>query len=286
MAGGPEAVVPAPPAAPPRVGLLVSARRPTDDDTRWVNGFRYDPEHPGLGYITSVCDPTASDRDLDTNPGDVDWTPYVVGDGVKCSSFGFTSRDWDAQARRAVEAITEYRLSRELWTGEQAQAESLPNRWLADVANVDIVTESGPVDAVQALACLEQYLADTIAGRRGMIHATWATVTWWMRFGLVRRDTGLLLSALDTIIVPGAGYDGSTPDGAPATNGDVWAYATDLVDVRLGPIEIIGGLNATGVNRTTNTVEIRAERAAAASWELAAHGGARIDLNVCDIGGS
>ena len=281
----PAAVVAAPPAAPPRVGLLVSARTPTDDDTRWVNGFRYDPENPGLGYITSICDPGATDRDLDDSSTDVDWQPYIVGAGIKCSTLGAAGREWDAQARRALDAIAEYRISRELWRGDQAQAESLPNRYLAS-AESDIVTEAGPVDVVQGLACLEDYLAKTTGGRRGMIHANRTVVTWWMRFGLVRRDTGLLLTSVDTIVVPGAGYDGSTPDGADPVDGDVWAYATDLVDVRRSAIDIFGGPNASGVDRTLNTVEIRAEQAAVASWDGIAHGAARLDVDVCDIGGS
>lgn len=283
---GPAAVVPAPPAAAPRVGLLVSARQPTDDDDRWVSGFTYDPELCGTGYITSVCDPDASDRDLDASPTDVVWEPYVVGGGIVCSTFGWRGRDWQAQARRALEAVAEYQISHELWTGTQATAEGFANRFLADVAAVDILTESGPVGLTHGLACLEQYLSDTLAGRRGMIHATRQTITHWQGLGLVRREGNLLLTVHDTFVVPGAGYDGSTPDGAPATSGDVWAYATDIVDVRRSTAEIIGGPDATGVDRSVNTTEVRAEQAAVASWEGCAHGGVRLDQVVCGIGGS
>lgn len=283
---GPPAVVPAPPAAAPRVGLLVSARQPTDEDDRWVGGFRYDPELCGTGYITSVCNPSASDRDLSAQPTDADWEPYVVGAGIQCSTFGFRARDWQAQARRALEAVAEFQISVELWTGTQATAEGLPNRHLADVAAVDILTETGPVGLTHGLACLEQYLSETIGGRRGMIHATRQTVTHWQGLDLIRREGNLLLTVHDTIVVPGAGYDGSTPDGAAAADGDVWAYATDIVDVRRAAAEIIGGPDATGVDRDVNTTEIRAEQPAVASWEGCAHGGVRLDITVCGIGGS
>lgn len=287
-----RAPVNAPPAGPPRVGLLVSARdplsnpsSPADRNGDWRNGFAYDPELCSTGYITSACNPGANDRALGATPADVEWDPYVIGAGVKCSTFGHRARDWPGQARRALQAVAEFQVSRELWTGVQAAAEGLPNRFLADVDNVDILTEEGAVGLTHGLACLEQYLSDCNAGQRGMIHATWQVVTHWMRFGLIERSGSLLTTVHDTIVVPGAGYDGTDPNGNVG-DGNVWAYATGMVDVRRDSDVDLFGLPEDTIDRNLNDVEVRAEQLAVASWDGCCHAGIRLDVETCDVGGS
>lgn len=277
-----------PPATTPLVGLLASALNPQDEDDRWANGFTYsDVEGCSTGYITSKCDPQPGDRALPRLATPPDWEPYVVGTGVECSTFGWRAREWQAMARRALDAAAEFQISAELWTGAQSQTEGLGNRFLADVSTVDILTESGAVNLTHGLACLEQYLRDTLGGQRGMIHATAQTVTHWHGLDLIRFESGRLLTILGTIVVPGAGYDGSTPDGAAASDDDVWAYATGMVEVRRSEPDISPQEDDWHqIARSTNLVEVRAEQEAVASWNGCAHAGARLAIDVCDVGGS
>jgi len=301
MASGPATTLTPRPAAPPVVGLIVSARDPfaqaaglidisdgskVTPDGRWQNGFEYAVELAGTGYITSQCDPQSADRALDEQLASPAWEPYVIGDGIKCSTFGWQGREWAAQALRLLNANAEFLISHEFWHGAIAVRDNLPNRFLADVANVDILTESGPTGLTHGLACLEQYLAD-MGGQRGMIHASRQVITHWLTLNLIERRGNVMFDPFDNIIVPGAGYDGSTPDGADASDGDVWAYATGLVDVFRGPVDYTGlPDDPAWIGRATNDVEVRAEQAAVASWDGRVHGAVRLDVTMCDVGGS
>jgi len=265
MAGA-RLVVASPPAAAPRVGLLASALQPpSGEGERWGNGITYDPETGQLGYRTDDCDPGDDDRELDARPDVVAWDPYVVGDGIVCTALAARGRDWRAQARRQLDAVAEYQISAELWSGTLAQAYSYPNRYLTNATgstNVGTLT-----DAVEALAELEQYLSDCAGGQRGMIHAPREHVTRWVADGLIRREGALLLTYLDTIVVPGAGYDGDV------------AVATGMVEVRRGAATITGDPLGDGtIDRAKNTVEVRAEQLALASWDASCHGIATINL--------
>lgn len=259
MAGARLVVTP-PPAAAPRVGLLVSALQPEGEGERWGNGITYDPETGQVGYRVDECDPGASDRDLEARRDDVEWEPYIIGDGIVCTAMAARGRDWNAQARRQLDAVAEFQISSELWSGTLATAHTYPNRYLT--AGGDAIAGSPFADTITLLAALEQYLADCAGGQRGMIHAPRDIVTQWVADGMITRQGALLLTVHDTIVVPGAGYTGST------------AVATSMVEVRRGPITITGDPIATPeqVDRSLNTVEVRAEQQALASWDLSCHG--------------
>lgn len=148
---------------------------------------------------------------------------------------------------------------------------------------MDILSESGPVGLVHGLACLEQYLASNNGGQQGMIHATPQVVTHWASFRLLRREGNRILTFHDTIIVPSPGYSGNNPNGSIADD-DVWAYATDMITVRLGEVQTFD-LEDT-VDRDNNTIQTIAQRRALADWQRCRHGGIRLAVDLCDIGGS
>lgn len=285
MGAGPATVIAAPPAGAARVGLNASAGHPNDGDDRWMNGFTYEPEGCYNGVIV---DPCGDDKDNPAPPTVVTWEPYGIVATYRCSALAAGGKDWQGIARRRLEAVRSFRLEHELWTGDLATAAGWDNLFLADVTRVDIITESAGVGLTHGLACLTQYLAETNGGQQGMIHATPQVVTHWAGLGLLRRDGARLYTlARDDIVVAGSGYTGGDPDGNDASDGDVWAYATDLVDVRLGPVEIIGRPDDPSfIDRTLNTARIRAEQLAIASWEGCRHGGVRLDVETCNVGGS
>lgn len=284
-----RAPVQAQPAAPPRVGLVPQARVVNERDERWVGGFAYQPE--GCAEAGTV-DPCASgSKTISDNAANVEFEPFGVWAGYKCSAHGDIEQDWRGRAERALEACTSKQVEAEFWTGEIAQAmDAAPNRYLAS-GDSDVLTD-GAVPVNDALACLEQGLAECGCGSRGMIHATRQIVTLWQAGGALRRDGNQILTVNDTIVVPGAGYDGSGPDGQPAADGSVWAYATSLVDVRLSSIDVLpsnaSGLDALmrgALHRGENTVEVRAERLAAATWDGCCHFAVEIDASLCGFGG-
>jgi hypothetical protein len=80
----------------------------------------------------------------------------------------------------------------------------------------------------------------------------------------------------DHIVVPGTGYTGSDPSNNAPGEFHSWIYATSMVELRLGPIEVFFD-QSQSINRSTNEIEYRAERMALAHWDRNAH----IGLSVC-----
>lgn len=290
--------VPAPPAEAPRFGLLASVDpNPDNSAFRWQTGITYAPEGCSDGEVlTDLCDP--ADLASQTKPDTVTWYPYTLKVEETCTVASSASNDEAiAETRARVERLlnqsTETLIGSELWSGAYAQsgtipgtATDLPNVWLADVANVDILTESGPVGFVHALACLEQYLADNNGGKQGMIHATPQIVTHWESFRLLRREGNRILTFKDTIVVPSPGYAGTSPDGTIGDN-NIWAYATDKIRIWLERDPRITAFpSISSIDRLQNTTTIVAQRLALAEWERCRHAGVRIAASVCDQGGS
>lgn len=319
------AVVAAPPIEPPRVGLIPSlgnvggpyldppdsvaeftqpavrqnrpaplpgqgptpAGRPgmPGGPQRWQAGFRYAPEQTCLaGGVDDPCAP--ADMVIPTNPDVVASIPGLVWAGDRCSSFGWEARDYRGRAQRALIASESKQIAKELWVGTQAQTASWPNRYLASPLSDTL--SNGPMTPGDALACLEQALAECSNGQRGMIHCTRQLGARLSELGSTFRAStpGLILTYMDTIIVPDAGYDGSGPNGQPAVAGSQWAYATLMVTVRRSPIELIPDTFEEALDRTNNTVEFRAERLASASFPTCCHLAVEVDVPLCLVGGA
>lgn len=274
---------------PPRTGLL-SALAALPAAERMATGIAWEPEACGYGgaFDPKLCSPSSlSTIEPDAGPGLEEAVPFTVWGADVCATFQ-RDRDRTGRARRQLAAIESYQVARELWTGTLARAASpdWPNEYLAKPSS-DVVTD-GPAAATVALACLEQGIAEAGKGRRGMVHATPATITHWQVGGALRREGGLVLTINDTIVVADAGYDGSGPNGEPAADGSVWAYATELIAVRLGPVRYVPDVaeSAEALNRLVNTVVVRAERDAVLQWDHCIHIAAEVDIALCGIGGS
>lgn len=294
MGNGPFLPVGGPPAVPPRVGLLVSAvdpQRLEGWNERWVSGFKFEPEDGDAVEIQDPCGrtavvPAAALADPVGTSDDTGWEPYEVIASYTCSSHAFNSHDWEAVVRRRLAAGLEQAVSGELWTGDLATASGWNNLFLASTRSDD-VTEGVGVPTTEALACLQQCLSESNGGQRGFIHATRQTITHWTSLNLLRREGQVIFDLFDNIVVPGAGYDGSTPDGAAASDGDVWAYATGPVYVALGDVDVDArpGTQDT-TDFTADDVEVFASQPALAFWDGTVHCAVRIDLDVCQTGGS
>jgi hypothetical protein len=280
MGTGPRALVTAPPNGAPRVGLLASANLVKESDDRWMNGFEWDPETcgtPGDFTITDPCD--SESKPVAASSANLAYEPYVMHAGDRCSPFEL-ARDWQGRARRLLQACESSIIAAELWTGDKANAEDWPNMSFRRTS-ADVLSAAAGVDRADALACLEQYLAECSCGQRGMIHATRHVVTAWARDGMVRREAGLILTIHDTIVVPDAGYPGTAPVGTTDLALVSWAYATGIVDVRLGPVEVLPEDIKEAIDRSTNTVEYRAERMAAATFNPCCLGAIGVQVAAC-----
>jgi len=281
--------VTAPAVTPSARGLLQTVRPVTGDDPHWTGGFSFPPN----GCLTAtLIDPQCGrpdDEPVDPEelPTVVQYTPHAVVIAATCTSLsGTLASGIGARIRTAMEAAQGPPIERELWRGDRAQLDALPNFYLAGGSPAFVNLTPGVSDAIPgfyALSALQAHLAECNNGARGMIHAPRQVVTMWQRFGVVRIEGTVMLDAYDNWIVAGAGYDGSDPDGEVDTTGNtMWAYATGLVDVRLGEVVPIPGVDAIAeaLNRGNNMLEWQANRFVGATWDGCCHAGARV--NVCD----
>lgn len=283
--------VAAPAPRTPRLSLLVAARDvladPARAGERWENGFAYVAQCGSAG-IRDAC--ARTEMEPPGQPGLVAAVPFDVWAASDCPSvFGAVTDAARAELRqRALDNLNVCQgpqIEAELWTGALAQEHNAdaaegdvwPNRWLASPDTVDL----GGGDPVEALACLERSLAGCACGVRGMIHATADTVTWWDHFGLLRTEGAVLLTRNDTVVVPGAGYDGTSPDGETPETG-AWAYATGMVDIRMGAVQE----PTESFDRAVNSLVYRALRRAAVTWDGCCAFGVHVQFDSCLPAGS
>lgn len=274
-----RAVLPAPMAQPPRYGLLAAA--PTIDDTtnRWQGGFSFAPEQcAGGGTFTTDCDGGTDALDSFENPAVVDGEAFGVFAGDRCSTFGINERDYVGRAQRQLAATESYLIADELWNGGLG----LDSFHLTDVSS-DTVTD-GPASPLVALACVEYALGRESRGSRGMIHVTTALLTHLLAAQVVFRDGQLWTTAMGTIVVADAGYDGTGPGDVLATTSQ-WMYGTGLISVRLSPVEVLPGDLSQAVDRHTNTVTYVAQRLVALVTDACAHVAAEVNVGMCALDG-
>lgn len=297
--------VDAPKATPPQSGLIAAADKVgrltiETTESKWaVGGLAYLPEAAGPGAkVHSVLDfdnegsdaMRAANVDMKvgnsangSQAGVISGYPILLVTEETHSSIGFTAANYEERARRRLEAIQSKLLEWEFWTGEVAQLDGLDPaiyQWLAQSrvnaaagppaipahGTVDITPGGGAVDPKHALGLLEQALGEEGIGS-GFIHMT-------RQMGILMPDRwsdGPLITWPDSVVVPGAGYPGTGPNGATPAAGESWVYATDLCDVRLGPVSVFPDSLDEALDRSKNTVSFRAERFAVVTWDGYAH---------------
>lgn len=254
---------------PQRISLMTSAVTPDGsegDGPRWGQGITWEPERCSGTLVTDPCD---NDKTAAvTRPSNGEFDAMAVFAKEECSAFGADLDELKARARRLLEAGTSAAIAEELWDGVQATASGWPNLFLSD-AGATVLTAAAGETPPNALACLEQAVAECAQGERGMIHATAQVVTLWAADGLVRREGRQILTMLDTIVSPDAGNTGTAPSGTADNAGVAWAYATLVPFIRVSEPRIIPDDEAAAMVRdaTThvaeNTFTVIAERLAA-----------------------
>lgn len=284
-------VIPARPATPPSVGLIPTLQALgggyfTEDDrgadTHWIGGFTWGPEACGDSGTFSIC---ADNTNLVTpnRPSVLSYDPYGVWAGDTCSAMDYRSDmedEYAARATRQLLACQSKQVAEELWLGTIARRDNNTNLYLRKSGATLLSTSAGTGPA-DALACLEQYLADCGCGGTGMIHATRDVFTQWVEEGLIVVDGKIRRTYLDTIVIPDAGYTGSSPLGTTDSPGVSWAYATDPVMVHLGAIEPLQTKLADAMTRNVNDIEYTVSRAAAAWFDGCCRGAIGVQVPAC-----
>jgi hypothetical protein len=276
---------------PPSYGLIAALQTLVRDDVTLIAGARWLPEQCGSSGRQRVeCTGSTIARQAPANPEIQEADPFVVWAAFECSPFGWQSIDYIGRAERQLAATQSFEVANELWTGRLAIDDASPTAFLTDDSTA-IVLGSGALTPLEALGCLEMGLATCGKGRRGLIHCTPALLAVWVGSLAVQKAGGQFVSPLGNIVVADAGYDGSGPGGT-AAGAAQWAYATDLISVRLGAVDTMpANLESTedwvmAMRTTDNTVIAYAQRPAIYQWDACCHVAVEVDLPVCVIAGS
>ncbi len=276
----PAQVVECPPATAPPHGLRTAARQIFEPDNRWEAGLTFDPE-TCLSVRTwdPACGTDGSDagdfEDADDPPDLLVVRPFQIYVPVTCNSQGYSVRDLEGRATRGLDAGTSKGMEQVFWSGLAGTANyslvgSTPNvqgnAWdgTAGVLNASATTAPVAVSPSTALSLLSQSLGACGLGGRGMIHASPFLVEQWGGNGHIGKDGDRLITkGREDIIVAGSGYSGNGPTGNPAATGTAsarWAFATGMVEYRLGEIDLVSDKIAEVLDRKQDTVTWIAER--------------------------
>jgi hypothetical protein len=267
----PPAIVQGPAITPGLHGLVASAVPATEDDDRWEAGFSWQAENCVVARAWSVdCSQidgtyTPATKSVAAIPTIGENAPVTLELATLCSSAGWRQNDFVGRVTRQMEATTSNALESEFWTG----VENPTNQKLAAGAATTQLGGGTAQTPALGLALLEQALATCMSGARGMIHASPALVSKWAYEGgaLMVDGPRLVTTARGSVVVAGGGYPGTGPDGSAPAAGNTWAYATGMVQVRLGAIQVIPDSLDAALDRRRNTLEYRAERSASAIFD-------------------
>lgn len=257
----PLAPVDAPAAKAPTAGLISLASAGSSPGARWQGGYAYRPEIPASSAKAQSTTTAEEGTNFGTGlPSEsVATIPVLLRIDDSVSTFDFAVEHYQDRAKRIAEAYASQLLEHELWTGELARADSLPNRYLSNVSAI-VVTGGDGVNLPspqQGVALLMKALGDAGIGD-GMIHASRAD-------GIRLPDgwtTEFTLAQFGFVVVVGSGYPGTGPAGT----GENWIYATGSVSVWLDDIDVVPDTYAEAVDRSANKATYYAQRFAAADF--------------------
>jgi hypothetical protein len=241
-------------------GLLSLAARPAVTDERWVAGYRYTPTKPGHTvrnrsiYTMSVV---GENLGAGAYPEEIETVPWILEAVAQTSTFNHLNRDLGYQrAEKLLEDTTSLLLERELWAGDIARADNLPNRYLTDesLREGDIIGGTGGINLRSAIGALVTAVKQAGMGT-AMVHmplelALTLPGEW---------NNAVLLEQYGFVVVSGAGY--LYPEtGAPII------YGTELCNVRLTDIEPLETSMIENVNRSNNELTFTARRIGAVDF--------------------
>lgn len=278
MLPGPSVEVSQPALDVPAVGTLLNTFEPVaTDDGHWELGYHFLTWGACLAAFswgTNCQDPeNLVFKTPGTGSTTVETVPMQVYAPFRCSTFGFDEDEYKEAARDALRLMGGQQLEAELWGGALALAGTWPNRYLADIS------AASPADGVNAgaygwpaaLAVLQDGLRRCSGEVAGVIHASPKLVGMWTGTEAVFERDGKLRDHFGNFIVAGGGYTGQLPDVA-ATWGVEYAFATDMIDVRVGDVQILGeDVLAEATRRDINEVDLIAEATMSAAWARCCH---------------
>lgn len=285
-------IYPAPDLTPAPCGILSVARVMThggaEYDERWVRGFSYEFDSQPEVEVFTVNDATVTGGVTGTStlPQFKEYDPFFIQVTDTRSTLGLNGEDRFKTAIKQLEVATQKAVERELWEGVAALAETNGNDFLREAAAATVVN-SGALAPATALMLLEQAISSSPAGTNGVIHMT-RDVASILGSRLIYSPadggkTGKAMTRLGTEVVIGSGYTGAgriDDANATASASNKWMFATGPIDVHLSKPEVVNENLGQGltVSTNTNTLTVKAVRAAAVYFDPSIHYTVRLAL--------
>lgn len=277
--------VAAPEIQPSPYGLFsLDAEMNPPGNEQWLSGLAVETRACGMKlHVKDICDNSLDSEVFTPSTNEETVCAYpampvsVQVDMPERSTFGMLAQNYELWTEEALLVGSQKGLEHELWTGGLAAAAGYDNRFLASGAAVtDITPTPGtPVKIRYGLALLEGALGDCGLGAPGVIHMRREVAS---PLGL-KADDGQLKTNLGNLVVAGAGYPGTGPDGtAPATG--TWIYATGPVFWWLGDATIYPDNISQAVLISRNSVQWLGERPAAVAFDGCCIFAVHVDLQL------
>ena len=285
-------IYPAPDLVHAPCGLLSVARVMThggaEYDERWVRGFSYEFDSQPEVEIFTVNDATVTGGVTGTStlPQFKDYDPFFIQVTDTRSALGVNGEDRFKLAIKQLEVASQKAVERELWEGVAALAETNGNDFLREESAATVVN-SGALAPATALMLLEQAISGSPAGLNGVIHMTRDVASiLGSRIIYSPADggkTGKAMTRLGTEVVIGSGYTGAgriSDANTTASASNKWMFATGPIDVHLSKPEVVNENLGQGitVSTNTNTLTVKAVRAAAVYFDPSIHYTVRLAL--------
>lgn len=269
-------VFPAPQIEPTEFGLFAVAK-PNDHltaemDEEWVRGF-YQMYNTLPNYVRNWDETSSTSYVVSSNPASPlyrELKPIFIEVEDYRSTFDLPAEDKFTRAKLQLEGVSQKALEYELWNGEIALEQDLPNVYMSK-PTVTVIAGGTAYSPVRAMSLLEHYIGEmSPAGEHGVIHLTRDA------FFLIATNSGVFIhsegkehiqTATGTPVIIGSGYSGDGPHAlistiAVSTNVVTVVTSTphylsnnDTVEIMatVGATDFSGTYTATKVNDTTFT---------------------------------
>ena len=254
-----------------------------DRTDKWLNGYTY--ETPDARIAVAVGDMVDSDTKnvvVENPQQDLyrEVKPVNVRVEMVSSTFATDYDELEDTVKSLLKPIVQKAIEREFWNGVIASTitdrdydgnEYVVNRWLDDGSAV-VASLPGAVGAVKpkvGLALIEQALAESTIGSKGVVHLPRAIASI-IGFD---NDEKTLYTNLLTPVVAGTGYQ---MDSGAST---AWIFGTGPVTVRQGKPVVMSDERGA-LDRATNTYRIVLDVPVAVTWSTSELQAVQVDLSL------
>ena len=213
-------IYPAPKIEPTEFGLFAYAKPDITNETspagHWVRGFSQMYETQP-NYVRNWDETNSTSYVVSSNPSSPlyeEIKPIFIEVEDQRSTFNINGEDRFGRVLRQIEGVSQKALEYELWNGEIALAQDLPNPFFTK-QSVTVINSGYAYSPVRGMSLLEHYAGEmSPAGEHGVIHLTRDA------FFLIATNSGVFIhvvgkehiqTATGTPCVIGSGYSGDGP---------------------------------------------------------------------------